>query len=285
MVPQTRTAAMSCRSVFCVIGIDQCDRDILNAIHLCKELDAHLSVLIVSLAPTPMGGYGVVVSTAWLLEREADIAAMKKREKQVISLVQAADLTADVDSYYCEKDWADEIIGQRARFSDLTIIGPDLLHQPALKTPALSGALFHSGRPTLVVPKGTHATLHPHKVLLAWDGRMEAVRAAREAINVLAAAVDVHVTIVNDDAADGSDSHPHANIAAYLARHGIKVKIDRLRTCGAAVADLLKQHASEISADMIVMGAYGHSRLRERLFGGVTRTMIETSPIPIFMMR
>jgi hypothetical protein len=75
---------MSCRSVFCVIGIDQCDRDIVNAIHLCEELDAHLSVLIVSLAPAPMGGYWVTVSTAWLLEREADIAAMKKREKQVI---------------------------------------------------------------------------------------------------------------------------------------------------------------------------------------------------------
>ena len=117
---------MSCKSVFCIIGIDQCDRDILNAIHLCREQDAHLSVLIVSLAPTPIGGYGVVVSAAWLLEREADIAAMKKREKQIISLVQTAGLKADVDSYYCEKDWADEIIGQRARFSDLTIIGPDL---------------------------------------------------------------------------------------------------------------------------------------------------------------
>lgn len=273
---------MACRSVFCIIGIDQCDRDILNAIHLCRELDAHLSVQIVSLVPTPMGGYGVVVSAAWLLEREADIAAMKKREKQIISLVQTAGLKADVDSYYCEKDWADEIIGQRARFSDLTIIGPDLLHQPALKTPALSGALFHSGRPTLVVPTGARATLHPHKVMLAWDGRIEAVRAAREAIDVMAAAVDVHVTIVDDDPDAVS---ARANISDYLARHGIKVKVDRLRTCGAAVADVLKQHAGKISADMIVMGAYGHSRLRERLFGGVTRTMIETSPIPIFMMR
>lgn len=276
---------MACKSVFCIIGIDQCDRDILNAIHLCRELDAHLSVQIVSLVPTPMGGYGVVVSAAWLLEREADIAAMKKREKQIISLVQTAGLKADVDSYYCEKDWADEIIGQRARFSDLTIIGPDLLHQPALKTPALSGALFHSGRPTLVVPTGARATLHPHKVMLAWDGRIEAVRAAREAINVMSAAVDVHVTIVDDESEEVSDSRPWGNIAAYLARHGIKVRIDRLHTRGTAVADLLKHHAAEIAADMIVMGAYGHSRLRERLFGGVTRSMIDTSPIPIFMMR
>jgi nucleotide-binding universal stress UspA family protein len=111
------------------------------------------------------------------------------------------------------------------------------------------------------------------------------VRAAREAIDVMAAAVDVHVTIVDDASAEVSDSGPRANIAAYLARHGIKVKIDRLRTSGTTVADLLKQHASEISADMIVMGAYGHSRLRERLFGGVTKSMIDTSSIPIFMMR
>jgi nucleotide-binding universal stress UspA family protein len=276
---------MSCKSVFSVIGIDQCDRDISNAIQVCKELDAHLSILIVALAPTPMGGYGVVVSAAWLLEREADIAAMKKREKQVMSLVQGAGLKADVDSYYCEKDWADEIIGQRARFSDLTLIGPDLLSQPALKTPALSGALFHSGRPALVVPTGAHATLHPHNVMLAWDGRIEAVRAAREAIDVMAAAVDVHVAIVDDDSRNLSDSGPRANIAAYLARHGIKVTIDRLRTRGTAVADLLKQNATGMSADMIVMGAYGHSRLRERLFGGVTKSMIDTSHVPIFMMR
>ncbi|MEK1887347.1 MAG: universal stress protein [Phyllobacterium sp.] len=276
---------MSCKSVFCVIGIDQCDRDIVNAVHLCKELDAHLSVLIVSLAPTPMGGYGVVVSPAWLLEREADIAAMKKREKQIISLVQTAGLRADVDSYYCEKDWADEIIGQRARFSDITIIGPDLLHQPALKSVALSGALFQSGRPTLVVPSGARATLRPHKVLLAWDGHIEAARAAREAINVMVSAVDVHLTIVDGDDADLTRSLPQFNIVAYLERHGISVKIDRLRSSGLTVADSLKQHAHEIAADMIVMGAYGHSRLRERLFGGVTKSMIDTSPIPIFMMR
>ena len=103
---------MPCKSIFCIIGMDQCDRDILNAIHLCKELDAHLSVLVVSLAPTPMGGYGVVVSPSWLLDREADIAAMKRREKQVISLVQNAGLKADIDSQCCEKDWAAEIIGQ-----------------------------------------------------------------------------------------------------------------------------------------------------------------------------
>ncbi len=276
---------MSFKSVFCVIGIDQCDRDIINAIQLCKELGAHLSVLIASLAPTPMGGYGVVVSTTWLLEREADIAAMKKREKQIISLVQNAGLQVDVDSCYCEKDWADEVIGAQARFSDLTLIGPDIMHQPALKTPVLSGALFYSGGPTLVVPTSARATLHPRKVILAWDGRIEAIRAARQAIEVMAAAVDVTIAIVSEDPAGGSDRGADAKMSAYLLRHGIRVTIERMRASGSEVADTLLKYAAEVTADMIVMGAYGHSRLRERLFGGVTLSMLERSPIPIFMMR
>lgn len=276
---------MHFKSVFCVIGIDQCDRDIINAIHLCKELDAYLSVLVVSLTPAPIGGYGTVVSTSWLLERESDISAMKKREKQIATLVQSAGLKGEVDSYYCEKDWADEIIGQRARFSDLTLIGPDLLHQPGLKTPALSGALFHSGRPTLIVPTGTRATLHPGRVILAWDGRIEAVRAAREAIDVMIAAVDITIAIVDENPTENGDSDTDARMAAYFSRHGIKVTVVRMTTSGLGVADALLQYAAEANADMIVMGAYGHSRLRERLFGGVTKSILEAPPIPIFMMR
>lgn len=276
---------MAFKSVFCVIGMDQCDRDIINAAQLCKELDAHLSVFIVSLAPSPRGGYGVVVSTSWLLERENDIAAMKKRERQIASLIKNARLSCDIDSHYCEKAWADEIIGQRARFSDLTLLGPDLLHQPGLKMPVLSGALFHSGRPTLMIPRGAIATLQPRKVMLAWDGQIEAVRAAREALDVMAAAAEVIVVIVEDAEADACNSSLQENISPYLAKHGIAAEIHRLHMSGSAVADVLKQHATEIAADMIVMGAYGHSRLRERLFGGVTRSMIETSTLPLFLMR
>jgi nucleotide-binding universal stress UspA family protein len=276
---------MRCNSIFCVIGADRCDRDIMNAINLCRELETHLSVLVVGLAPFPMGGYGAVTSDAWILEREADVAAIKMRQKRIKSLANAYGILADVGICYADNDGADEMIGQRARFSDITIIGPDLLHQPELKAPAINGALFHSGRPILIIPAGKWPTLCPAIVLFAWDSRIEAVRAAREAIDVMAGAREVHVTMIDTKAStDATDIEPRADIAAYLTRHGAKVTIDQVPSSGRPVAEVLKQHAIEISADMMVMGAYGHSRLRERLFGGVTKSIIDCPTLPVFMM-
>jgi nucleotide-binding universal stress UspA family protein len=276
---------MPCKSVFCIIGTDRCDRDIMNAINLCNELNAHLSVLIVGLTPIPMGGYGAVLPDAWTLEREADVFAIKMREQRVKSLAVAYGVSTDVDICYVGERWADEIIGQRARYSDLTIVGPDLLCQPDLKISAVEGVLFHSGSPILILPADAHPTLRPRKVLFAWDARMEAMRAARAAIDVMAGAEEVHVTVVDvGDIADKTNPVLPASIAAYLARHGAKVTTDRLPACGRAATEVIRQHALDISADLIVMGAYGHSRLRERVFGGVTRSMIDAPPLPVFMM-
>jgi hypothetical protein len=88
---------MPCKNVFCIIGTDRCDRDIMNAINLCNELNAHLSVLVVGLTPIPMGGYGTVLPDAWTLEREADVAAIKAREQRVRSLAIAYGVSTDVD--------------------------------------------------------------------------------------------------------------------------------------------------------------------------------------------
>lgn len=272
---------MSCKSIFCVIGADRCDRDIMNAVNLCKELDLHLSVLVVGPAPFLMGGHGAMVSDAWIVKREADVAAIKMRQKRIKSLANTYGILGDIGICCADNHGVDELIGQRARFSDVTVIGPDLLHQPDLKAPAIDGALFHSGRPILIIPAGRLPTLCPATVLFAWDSRIEAVRAAREAINVMAGAHKVHVTMVD---AKATDFEPQAHIAAYLTLHGAKVTIDRVPRGGRPIAEVLKQHAMEISADMIVMGAYGHSRLHERRFGSVTKAMIDCPTFPVFIM-
>ena len=211
---------------------------------------------------------------------------LKLRVEQVEALVAKADLSADVDSEYTEIAWADETIGQRARYADLTILGPELLDDGALKLRAVNGGLFESGRPLLVVPSGSKPTLKPKVVLLAWDSRIEAARAAREAIDLMSAADSVHVTLIDPQATHtGNGPEPGADIAAYLARHGCKVTVDRLPSSGYTVAEALRQHAVDISADLVVMGAYGHSRLRERIFGGVTKSMIDEAALPILMAR
>ena len=91
--------------------------------------------------------------------------------------VAGGGLSADVDSEYMELDWADEVIGQRARYADLTIVGPLLLADSDLKRPVLNGTLFQSGKPILLVPEGCRPKLRPERVLVAWDSRLEAARA------------------------------------------------------------------------------------------------------------
>lgn len=277
---------MSCKTVFCVIGRDECNQDLIAAINLCIDAEAHLNVFIVGVAPVPIGGYGVLSSNEWMLEREAELASIKTRQEKVRSLINAYGLSADIDTEYSHKDWLDDMIGRRARYSDLIVIGPDLMLQPQLREPAIEGALFHSSRPTLVVPSGSKATIHPKKIVLAWDGGIEAVRATHEAIDMLVGADDVHLSTV------GHMSSGHENrigqgggLAAYLKRRGVNLTIDQLPAGRKTIAEILNEHAATLGADMLVMGAYGHSRLHERVFGGVTRSMLAAPTLPLFMTR
>ena len=278
---------MPFKTLLSVIGVDQSDRDLQTAIGLCQETGAHLSVLVVALAaPPPIGEYAAVVSDAWLEEREADMNRLRETATKMTARLADTDVSADVDSTYSEIAWADEVIGRRARYADLTVLGPDLLTGADLKDSALSGALFDSAKPVLIVPEGRAPTLRPKRVLVAWDSRPEAVRAVREALDLLTAAEDVRVVLVDPQASDlGNGPEPGADIATYLTRHGVKVSVDRLPSSGQSVATVLKQHATDMDADLIVMGGYGHSRLRERIFGGVTRSMLDEPVLPMLMAR
>jgi nucleotide-binding universal stress UspA family protein len=175
------------------------------------------------------------------------------------------------------------LFGQRARFADITLVGPEMLADPDMRSSVVEGALFESARPVLLAPKGATPTLSPKRVLLAWDGRIEAARAVRDSLGILASAEAVHLTMVDPTVEDGIE--PGADLAEYLARHGAKTTIDRLSAGGRSTGEVLRRHALDIDADLVVMGGYGHSRLRERIFGGVTRSMIERAGVPVLMAR
>ncbi|MER8764338.1 universal stress protein [Mesorhizobium sp. M0968] len=175
---------------------------------------------------------------------------------------------------------------QRALCNDLTIVGPALLNDINLGPLVINGSLFDTGKPVLVVPEGAEATLSPRRVLVGWDSRVEASRSVREALDLLAGAEEVRVALVDPEATcTGNGAEPGADMAAYLTRHGARVSVDRLASAGKPVAMVLAQHAIDTSADMIVMGAYGSRRLRERLFGGVTRWIVGKPPLPLFLAR
>lgn len=276
---------MAFKTILTIIDAQSGDDDIKLAAGLCEEVGAHLSVLLVTLAsPPPLGDYAAPMSDAWMEERLEDLERLDKRSAEISSLLGATAISADVTSDYVETGWADEIIGRRAGYADVTIVGPDLLSGGTLKDKTIEGALFCSGKPMLLVPGGSRPTLRPKNVMIAWDSRIEASRSVREALDILIAANEVRVVLVDPlDGERNQGAEPGADIATYLARHGVKVRVDRLPSSGKRVAEVLQQHAIDTSAELVVMGAYSHSRLRERIFGGVTRSMLKDLPLPLFM--
>ncbi len=278
---------MAIRTVLSIIGADQSDNDLECAVTLCGSSQTHLSLLVVALAaPPPIGDYAVYVSDPWYEEREKDIAKLKKRTEGAKEAVAKSGISADVNSAYVEMAYLNSKVGEHAIYADLTLLGSELLSSKYMQEAVLDGALFHSRTPALLLSKKGKPTLTPKRVLVAWDSSVEASRALSESLGVLQKAEEIHVTMVDPDVSESaSGAEPGADIAVYLARHGLKVIVDRLPGSGRAIADVLKQHAVDMAADLIVMGAYGHSRLRERVFGGVTKSMLEAQSLPLFMAR
>jgi len=279
---------MAFKTILTVAGPESAwQEDLKLAAALCEQAEAHLSVLVMALAaPPPIGEYAAAVSDGWLQERQADLRHLKARKEEISTFVAGSAVSGDVVSEFLEAGWADEMVGRRARYADLTLAGPELLRTETLKQKVIEGALFWSGKPLLLVPEDAKVTLEPKRVLVAWDTRIEATRAVREALELLAAADEVRLAII--DPVEGERSHgeePGADVATFLARHGVNVTVDRLPSENHSVANVLRRHAVDTDAQMLVMGAYGHSRLRERILGGVTRSMLEDAALPVFLAR
>ena len=172
-----------------------------------------------------------------------------------------------------------------ARSADLAVVSRrDPVDQPDALATLPESLVLTSGRPiVLLPPRG--AAAEPRRILVAWKARPEAVRAVAGALPLLTRADAVQVVVVDDEGAPGYGYEPGADIAQHLARHGARVEVLRLPSKGENVGRLLLSQAAAFGADLLVMGAYGHSRLRERLFGGVTRTVLTEAALPVLMCR
>lgn len=182
----------------------------------------------------------------------------------------------------------DPVVGlaTSARYADLVVIGqvdPETADGPEERD-FPDHAILAAGRPTLMIPyAGTFGTLGEH-IVVAWSATRESTRAVTDALPLLMRAKKV--TVIVGDAIPGFGGHgamPGADIALYLARHGIKVEVSQEKTAGIDVGSLLLSRISDLGADLLVMGAYGHSRLRELVLGGVTRTILNEMTVPVLM--
>ena len=174
------------------------------------------------------------------------------------------------------------------RHADLAVIGQENPDRGAFGASAdlAESVVLASGRPVLIVPYvGTYSNAG-RRVMVAWDASREAARAVADALPLLQAAESVVTLSANPGSGPRPDRHgdlPGADIARHLARHGVNVEVHRIETQDVAVADMLLNRIADESIDLLVMGAYGHARVREIWLGGVTRDVLRHMTVPVLV--
>ena len=273
------------KTLFKVTGSEQPTDSVARAIGLCQEFGCHLAVLVIGIAlPASATAYGAVPAETWSEEREKGRAAAAEKGTAIEAMMKEAAVSGDVATYYCDEGQIADIVGMRGRYTDLGLFLPSADPDTRLANKAIEGFVYQSARPFLVVPEGAKATLKPKRVVVGWNSTKEAARAVHDSLDMLSQADAVHVTIVDPEAAEfDQGEEPGVDVAAYLARHDVKVTVDVIASAGHSVAEALIRHATDIDADMMVAGAYGHSRLREFLFGGATRDLLANGQFPVLM--
>jgi nucleotide-binding universal stress UspA family protein len=278
---------MSWKDILAIVADADLDEPaIALAEAVANKFDAHLSAAFMTALPDePLAYEPTVVAGVWaeLLGRarsDAD-AERKKVETRLARLSRPAEVRA---AEALSRDLG-RVAAVHARYADVAVLSrPQEGPGGDLREEIVEGVLFHSGRPALIAPPGWSGTVVGRRVVVAWDASREATRALSESQPLLARAEQVIVVTVDAKSKMfGHGDQPGANIAAHLSRCGQTVEVHNVDSLGRAPAVAILQEANAIEADLVVMGAYAHSRLRELMFGGATRDLLHAANVPLLM--
>ena len=257
-----------------------------TAINLAERWSSHLDIVCVGVDRTPTGFYAAELAH----EMVHDFFGQAKAEaeahaKEARAIVDHPDLAWSVRPAALRFGELPTVIGKAAWFQDLVVLpAPFGRRDEDLAEAVLDAALFNTPAPSLIVP-GEAVTEIGARILVAWNGSLEAARALRASLPLLTTADAVNAVMVDPGARKEGCADPGAALGAMLSRHGVNAEISLLPQSAATVAETLAGRAADIDADLIVMGAYGHSRFRERMLGGATRDMLKTAELPILFAR
>ena len=252
------------------------------SLELAQRWDAHLIGLYVVCQDLfrPIFRQDATLSFAQVEAQEAD-----RRDTAENAFLAAARRAGRSAEWRAPPGPALDIATLHARHADLLVLGQQDPNDPAsFVAPHFVGDLvLGAGRPALVVPYAGEVRTLGENVLVAWDGSREAARAAADALPLLQRARHVGIEIVRRHAPH-ADAPEGIDVAAWLDAHGVRAAFSTTpHHVGVGTGATLLNRASDLHADLLVMGAYGHARARERVFGGVTRTMLESMTVPVLM--
>jgi len=253
------------------------------AISIAEAFGAHVAGIAFSyepvIPPTIMGSIPASLIDSQRAENDkAAAAAIAKFE----AAAKRAGVSFETRTVTAGLAGAADKFGAMARRFDLSVIGQADPAKSAPEELIVEGALFGSGRPVVVGPYLQKSGIKLDRVMVAWDASRNAARAVADAMPFLHKAKTIDVVIVASERPK-SDEIPGADIGHHLARHGLKVDVKRIVASGTDVANTILSHAADTSADFIVMGGYGHSRLREFILGGATRGILSSMTVPALM--
>ena len=260
--------------------------DALNAaIALASDMDAHLDIYIATISHTETNNYYLGAEAVLVAEQTRDaMAARETLEVWLDNRMKGEIIRWSAKAATVQGPALTGYLARNLRFSDLVVLPRPYQDNPETAT-VVEACLFAAERPVLMIPKGCTAPKSGGRILMGWNDGGEALAAARAALPLLEKSSQTDICIIDPPlhAADRSD--PGGAMAQYLMRHGTKTQVDVLAKTEPHVGEILLRHAREVGAQMIVSGAYGHSRLREAVLGGATRSLLELADRPILMSR
>lgn len=255
------------------------------AIAVARRREAHLDVLCMGVDRTQTGYY-YAGATAFVQQETMDRAQDEAStvNETVRSRLSQEDIRWSADTVVAQIGAMATVVGARARFADLVVMGrPYGAGRGPEVEAAIEASLFEGQAPVAIVPDSYKGDIPARRVVLAWNQSHEAMRAVRAALPVLQSASLVDITIIDPPTHGTERSDPGGQLSQMLARHGVKAEVSVLSKTMPRVSDVLNRHVRDTNADAVVMGAYGHSRIREAILGGATRHMLEMAEVPVIM--
>jgi nucleotide-binding universal stress UspA family protein len=253
------------------------------AISLAAAFSAHIAGVGFIYEPVIPGSVlGGVPTDLIEVQREENSKTAKTAISRFEAAAKAAGVSAETRVVDASVAGAADLFGRIARRFDIAVVGQARREQGASEELLIEGALFGSGRPLVIVPYVQTHGLTLARILVCWDGSRPAARAIADAMPFLSRAKAIDIVVVTGER-DKSGEITGKNMRRHLERHGIQTEIKHITGAGVEAQNAILSHAADSGADFMVMGGYGHSRLREFILGGVTRGILRSMTVPVLM--
>lgn len=276
---------MTCKTILLHLSEEKnADQLLEAACNTARRFEAHLIGLYVMPSFIPPAALEVAYSGELLeISRNAQKEIAARLKKKFEAAIANQSFVGEWRLGDATGSSTGDVICEQARTADLTILQQAGDEDSYGLAEIIEKTAFDSGRPILVVPTRGHFPKLGSDVLIAWNASRESARAVFDALPFLKAADKVHIVTVDPQDVQPSSDFPGSELAATLARHGVNCETEKTFTGDIRVGDVILNYTADNGINLIVMGCYGHSRLREFVFGGATKNILQHMTAPVLM--